>query len=313
MKLLAPSYYPLFSCTKGACRHSCCIGWEIGIDDESYQKYTLLDAGTGKIISQIHSGPDGYAFTTGNDGRCPFLNKENLCDLICEYGETALCSICADHPRFRSFFSSFTEIGLGLSCEEAARIVLTFSSPFSQIVLSDDGKEEFPDEEEAELLSLRDELIGIMEDNALPVRERIRRLFDTAQADMSKLSFENSADFLLSLERLDEQWGKTLLSLKYLPSSPLPAALELPLQNLSIYFIYRHMPDALIAGDFLAPILLCAFLSWLALSMLERRSFETGGASIEDAIDIARMISGELEYSDENTDLILENLFEKFA
>ena len=32
MKEIFPSYYPEFRCIAGACRHSCCIGWEIDID-----------------------------------------------------------------------------------------------------------------------------------------------------------------------------------------------------------------------------------------------------------------------------------------
>ena len=44
MKTFVPAYYPLFHCLMNRCRHSCCVGWEIDIDENTYQKYAALDA-----------------------------------------------------------------------------------------------------------------------------------------------------------------------------------------------------------------------------------------------------------------------------
>ena len=41
MKYIAPAYYRDFKCIASACRHSCCVGWEIDVDaqrDEIYAK-----------------------------------------------------------------------------------------------------------------------------------------------------------------------------------------------------------------------------------------------------------------------------------
>ena len=35
MKLIAPDYYNKFSCIADKCRHSCCVGWEIDIDENT--------------------------------------------------------------------------------------------------------------------------------------------------------------------------------------------------------------------------------------------------------------------------------------
>ena len=64
-------------------------------------------------------------FKLGVNERCPFLNNNGLCDIIINLGEDMLCQICSDHPRFRNFYECFTEIGLGLTCEAAAKIILT--------------------------------------------------------------------------------------------------------------------------------------------------------------------------------------------
>ena len=34
-----PEYYKDFACIAGDCRHSCCIGWEIDIDEATAEKY----------------------------------------------------------------------------------------------------------------------------------------------------------------------------------------------------------------------------------------------------------------------------------
>ena len=39
MKVIMPSYYPNFACIAGACRHSCCVGWEIDIDEDRLTEY----------------------------------------------------------------------------------------------------------------------------------------------------------------------------------------------------------------------------------------------------------------------------------
>ena len=35
MKIFAPDYYRDFKCSAGNCKHSCCIGWEIDIDEDT--------------------------------------------------------------------------------------------------------------------------------------------------------------------------------------------------------------------------------------------------------------------------------------
>ena len=50
MKLIAPDYYPRFRCIADRCRHSCCVGWEIDVDEESLEKYAALPVELGEEI-----------------------------------------------------------------------------------------------------------------------------------------------------------------------------------------------------------------------------------------------------------------------
>ena len=125
MKTIVPDYYPEFHCIAGACRHSCCIGWEIDIDEDTRQLYREIPGEIGRRLSeQIDDSGEVPCFSLDERERCPFLNGDGLCDIILQLGEGALCQICADHPRFRSFFSDRTEMGLGLCCEAAADLIL---------------------------------------------------------------------------------------------------------------------------------------------------------------------------------------------
>ena len=42
MKTVAPDYYPNFKCIASECRHNCCIGWEIDIDEDTFEYYKGL-------------------------------------------------------------------------------------------------------------------------------------------------------------------------------------------------------------------------------------------------------------------------------
>ena len=39
MNKIVPDYYKKFKCIADKCKHSCCIGWEIDIDEHTYNKY----------------------------------------------------------------------------------------------------------------------------------------------------------------------------------------------------------------------------------------------------------------------------------
>lgn len=154
-----PDYYPEFHCIAGACKHSCCTTWEIDIDEESLTRY--------KKDGIAHISEEESPHFILKNGRCPYLNEENLCDLIIEHGEDYLCQICTDHPRFRSFWEEATEIGLGLSCEAAARLILGRKEPMQLIIEEEEtGRrldyEEFVDllpEDEQYLYDFRDQML----------------------------------------------------------------------------------------------------------------------------------------------------------
>ena len=84
MKLYAPDYYCAFSCLADRCRHSCCVGWEIDVDDATMEKYDTLTHPYGENIRK--SIEDGH-FRLDKRERCPHLDGRGLCRIICELGD----------------------------------------------------------------------------------------------------------------------------------------------------------------------------------------------------------------------------------
>ena len=160
MKKIVPSYYKKFHCIADKCKHSCCIGWEIDIDDKTKSVYESVPGDFGiRLKNSINTENGVSCFVLAEKDRCPFLNEKGLCDIILNIGEEHLSQICTDHPRFRNYFSDREELGLGLCCEEAAGIILNEREPFSLEIIAE-GDEHLTDFEK-ELLGKRQEMFEI--------------------------------------------------------------------------------------------------------------------------------------------------------
>lgn len=128
MKVRKPMYYDSFQCIGSACQDTCCKGWEIELDEEAAERYFNITGELGQRLNEnIVETENEIYFRLQEGKRCPFLNRMNLCDLILECGEDYLCDICREHPRHYQWFGDYTEVGLGLCCEEAGRLL--FQSP----------------------------------------------------------------------------------------------------------------------------------------------------------------------------------------
>ncbi|MBS6735209.1 MAG: flagellin lysine-N-methylase [Clostridiales bacterium] len=128
MQYTIPHYYKKFSCTAGACPDTCCAGWQIQIDDAALKKYRKMKGPLGsRLLNEIDWNEKCFR---RYNGRCAFLNEDNLCDLYLEGGESrAFCRTCRMYPRHVEEFEGLREISLSLSCPEAARIILNLEEP----------------------------------------------------------------------------------------------------------------------------------------------------------------------------------------
>lgn len=121
-----------FSCIGSACEDSCCAGWRVNIDEETYKKYKKTkDKEIKPIISKNiirnRSNPtsNNFAKIKMNDGgRCSFLTENSLCKIQINLGEEYLSNTCSVYPRIINNVNGVVEKSLTMSCPEAARLAL---------------------------------------------------------------------------------------------------------------------------------------------------------------------------------------------
>ncbi len=314
MKIIVPTYYRDFTCIAGACKHSCCIGWEIDIDDETNEIYRRIGGDFGMRLSHNIDSEDGQAhFRLDEDERCPFLKKNGLCDIILTLGEDHLCQICSDHPRFRNFFSDRTEIGLGLCCEAAGKLILFGDRDFELTLLcEDDEKTTALTDDEVELLSIRQDIVSLLCDRSLTLSERAARLCAGWGNSLPHKSIAEWAAFYRSLECLDPKRDEILTALESASIEelhfPLDSDTERAFERLLCYFIFRHLSGALEDFRYEARIsfaLLSLLMIYSAASVIYHRKKSLSHAVL---IDLVRIYSSEIEYSEENMEAILNKL-----
>ena len=284
MKLYAPSYYRSFTCIADRCKHSCCVGWEIDIDEKSLERFAQVKGELGQRLKANIA--DGH-FVLDEKERCPFLNKKGLCDLIIGLGEGCLCQVCDDHPRFRTFFSDRTEVGLGLCCEAAGALILGREEPM--ILVAQEGEEAL-DEEELAFLETREKLFTIAQNRQLPFAERFSRL--KGLCGFCEMTPGYWQKVYRGLERLDPVWDSTLDTLNgEAAAAPLPDTVW---EQLLVYFLYRHLYNGPLGEQLAFCLLSVQMIQWLYL--------KGGQSGLQALVEIARQYSAEIEYSDENID-----------
>ena len=155
MEIRYPAYYDAFRCLAGACPDSCCKEWAVAIDPESAQIYRDLPGDLGDALREAMREEDGdiiLALTPNR--RCPMWRDDGLCRIQAQLGEEALCHTCSQFPRLRHDYSDFVELGLELSCPEAARLILSGKDQDTVVIREPGG--EAPDyDQEAMALLLR--------------------------------------------------------------------------------------------------------------------------------------------------------------
>ena len=266
MKTYWPDYCRDFHCKGSECVHTCCAGWVIGIDADSLERFKK-DPDIAPVVK------DG-CFVMREDGRCPFLRDDNLCEMIIRHGEDYLCDICREHPRFYNEFEDHTEAGIGLVCEEACRLVLEADNGF-KLTAEDGSKMELPD------------YVKPVFDRSRPMTDRLSEVSGGRRA-APKLR----AEIFDGMEVLDQKWS-TLL--RKLIDEPVDAAsedeminaYEKDFSNFAGYLLYRYKG----AGRFAAEA--CYLLAGLLVK----------GCRFQE---VARVFSCEVEYSDINIGEALE-------
>lgn len=303
-----PDYYDKFKCTASKCKHNCCIGWEIDIDEATLSFYNTIDGKLGQRLKDNISYDDTPHFLLNNDERCPFLNKDNLCDIIHALTEEHLCDICREHPRFHNELPDRVESGIGLACEEACRLIIT-NKEKPALLCSCEYKTD------DEIIIMRDKVISILQNRDRRIDERIKEMLSLCESEYDHKSVKETVEILLSLEILDSKWKETLLSInvnktviEYKKFYEYIKEKEHEYEQFCVYLIYRHFANA---PDFYEAKKRARFVAFAFDLVYSFGAFiySTMGSYPTDLqLDFMRMFSSEIEYSDENLHTLFDIL-----
>lgn len=183
MKKYTLTCFDNFSCIADKCSDNCCIGWDVELDKKTLTFYADFPAPLKQNIDFKNS-----KVKMRKDGRCPFLNKDNLCDIIINYGYDNISYICKNHPRFFNEFDTHIEFGYGLCCEEAVRLL--FKNDVSLEMTGNDNG----------YFKLRDKLFEIIKDDSLTLSEKCANYLDLICEAEDYIFFNGFEDFSSYLE-----------------------------------------------------------------------------------------------------------------
>ena len=127
--VIAPMYMETFQCIGSSCEETCCQGWVITIDKQTYKKYRTIEVRelrdkikASVVLTENAASADNYAqIKLDDNGSCVFLDEKKLCGIQSKLGASYLSKTCHIYPR--SFARKNDEIShyASLSCPEAAR------------------------------------------------------------------------------------------------------------------------------------------------------------------------------------------------
>lgn len=312
MHITKPQYFDTFRCIASACPDSCCKEWDVQVDPESAAYYRSLPGSLGDKLREVLHDEDGESIMTITDGRCPMWRADGLCRIQSELGEAALCHTCREFPRLRHDYGDFVELGLELSCPEAAKFILT-APPAAPLEEEIPGGEppEYDEEAMAVLKATRRTALTLLSDDSRPIGETLALLllygcqaqseldgadilpFEAASALAEAHSLAKTGDvqqlpdFFRSLEILTPDWEALL-------RNPTPGPWPAETLALARYLVERYWLQAVSDYD-----LYCRVKFALILCLLVKI---LGG----DIFRTAQLMSKEIENSIDNVESLLD-------
>ena len=312
MIITKPSYFDDFRCIAGDCPDSCCKEWDVQVDEASAAYYRALPGALGDRLREVLRTGDGETVMTITDGRCPMWRDDGLCRIQAELGEGALCKTCREFPRLTHDYGDFLELGLELSCPEAARIILSAPAAAPIVTEADGGEEpEYDMDAMAILKATREKAHAILADTSRPMGETLASLLlygYQAQGELdggAEMPFDADAaleevrslakpgklsallDFFLELEILTPVWEMRL-------HSPAPGGWDSRIPALARYLVDRYWLQSVSDYDLYCRVKFIV-VSCILVSDL-------GG----DFAETAQLFSKEVENSIDNVEAILD-------
>ena len=298
MKTTKPDFFDDFCCLAQNCKHNCCKeGWQIDIDAKTLQKYEQSQNKIFADVSQkiVQDGNGGHCIKLDKDKKCPYLLDDGLCGIAVHCGNKFLSDVCRDYPRFYNFLPDKTEVGLGLGCEEVARIVLSHKEKIT-FVSDSKAKSKFGTEDKN-----FQQICETFQNRNFSFFERVKQVALSQKIDLDKI-FAVTKNFE-KFEWLNFDFSKYDYSNFCIKE--LQCLQNFQAENLSVNFLYRYFSNK--KYRFL-PQTKVAFAIFGTMFVDEFLSQNHMDSTQENQIFVTTNFSKEFEYSFENMTKALDFL-----
>ncbi|MBI6088302.1 flagellin lysine-N-methylase [Clostridium perfringens] len=209
INMLKISGYNDFKCTANKCKFTCCEGWDINIDKDTYERWEKDEKDSTYLLNGVKikecNGKKGYFINKETFEKCPFLDCEGLCNIVKGHGEEYLSKTCHSFPRIKNDFEIKSEFSLSCACPEVIEILDKIEG---KILMEPKGRN---NKEWLLELKIRETLIDIVSEEEFSLDERLLIGFDMLLNILEDESYTSEEILLKELEKYsDNEYRKEL-------------------------------------------------------------------------------------------------------
>jgi len=188
--------YDKFKCIADKCKFTCCKGWDINVDTNTYNKWKEKD-NLNYLLDNVRfikkHGENTYLIKKETKAKCPLLTNEGLCNIVIDHGDEYLSLTCKNFPRIENNFDYVKELTLSCSCPEVVNII---SNMKEKVYI--DSNDSLSYIEDLGCLKIRESLVNILQKEDISIGNKLiisyDMLFNMLESD--DLDYENLIEFL---------------------------------------------------------------------------------------------------------------------
>lgn len=160
--------YDSFKCIADKCKFTCCSGWDINIDSNTYEKWNKEKNKCKDILNKLKFIDNDYIIINKKtNDTCPFLDNRRLCNIVKSNGDEYLSLTCQRFPRIENTFEGIKELTLSCSCPEVVDIIGKIEEEIILVNCNNDDTD-IPIE-----IKIRDTIIKIIKEKNLNIESKL--------------------------------------------------------------------------------------------------------------------------------------------
>ncbi|MDF2945113.1 MAG: hypothetical protein K0S01_3971 [Herbinix sp.] len=171
--ILKVEFYDEFNCIADRCSFTCCEGWQIIIDTDTYNKWNS-NKNQSKYFSKNvrlkkRTEEAEHYLKMGPQMHCPFLDEKGLCNIVIKFGEDYLSKTCKIFPRQENRLGEVNEHSLSCACPAVVDILNKRNGKINFLYEGDISSYE----SYGEAYKIKEVMLKVLQNSRVPFRDKI--------------------------------------------------------------------------------------------------------------------------------------------